>query len=51
MFHECQNFGTSFAVKVSGWFVSENDLWATRQCACNGNTLLLATREFAWAMT
>jgi hypothetical protein len=27
--HECQNFGTSFAVKVSGWFVSKNDLRAT----------------------
>jgi hypothetical protein len=40
--HEGQNLGSRFAVKVSGWLIRKNDLWATGQRASNSDTLLLS---------
>ena len=37
-------------VKVAGWFVCEDEVWAVDQCACNGCTLAFTARQFTWLM-
>jgi hypothetical protein len=39
-----------FAVKVPGWFVTQEQSWFHDECARQGHTLFLATRKFRGPM-
>ena len=50
LFEQSHDLDTSFCIKCSGWFVSQQDRRVINKCPCDGNTLTLAARKLVWSM-
>src|SRR5699024_5360133 len=43
-----KNTLTCLCIQITCWFICKQPVWFMYYCTCNGNTLLLTTRQLRW---
>ena len=51
VFYQIDHGMAVFSIKISGWFITQQDLWFICQSPCDCDTLLLATGKLTRKVT